>query len=783
AVHWRQDYTDAPKHMWWKRPDGTSGLGGRPARSLPLYGTEHLPDLPADTTIVVSEGEKATDAFNALGLAGVRAVGTVTGAPAVPDAASFEPLLKFPTLSLWPDADDAGERQMASVAAILAKRGHRDVRRLSDPGADPGSKDDAADFVARRGDGAALRQLLDAAEPWAAPAAETRRPRQSVVRQLLELAQPLELFRDPTGSPYASVKVGGRRETWRLPGPNCDDYLRKAYWEVHQGAPAEAPLKQVGATLAAQARYGDAVHQVFLRNAWVDGVLYVDLGDDSGRAVRIRPLGSGQPGSGFDIVADPPVYFRRGSTALPLPEPVFEGELRDGLERIWRFCNVPDGTARVLALAWLVAAGFPRGPHAALVLGGPQDAGKSTTQRVLRDLYDPDSVPGLSPPRDEEDLQVLAGDTAVLCLENVPYIDAALSDWLCRLLDGSGLKHRARYTDTGVATLAGCLPVMVNGIGDLVTRGDLASRSVHLRLSPLSWQRRLAPEEFERSFREAHPHLFGAICALKARVLGVLPSVQLQEAPRIVLLAKVAVACEQVLGWEEGTALAALSANADQGAEQALGESPIVGLLEQVLEEHGGSWEAEPAKWYEAINAKAGEKLRESRRYPKSASAFGRQLDLITGPLQRRGIAVERPPRGTRRAVFLYREGIENVSRDLASSPVGAAPATSSPEPGLGDLISGPGDGSADGSADGRRADDRNALAAPTGDDGSRRELGGPPVVTEPPIGAEFELSGTPGRAAPTGNDGSLSLTLNEEEKRRDSDSAAPPPPDDEVAL
>src|SRR5207253_2185573 len=84
-IHVRIDFTgagDKPKEMSWLGPARRRTLGGRPVKTLPLYRSESLRDdgrLP-----IICEGEKATDAVNNRGAAGVLALGTVTGAPSGP---------------------------------------------------------------------------------------------------------------------------------------------------------------------------------------------------------------------------------------------------------------------------------------------------------------------------------------------------------------------------------------------------------------------------------------------------------------------------------------------------------------------------------------------------------------------------------------------------------------------------------------------------------------------------------------------------------------------------
>lgn len=87
AVHVRIDQPGREKQMWWERPDGRRGLGGRRAEGLPLYAIERLGDAEQ---VIVTEGEKAADTLLTLG---IPAVGTVTGASTIPSPESLKPLI------------------------------------------------------------------------------------------------------------------------------------------------------------------------------------------------------------------------------------------------------------------------------------------------------------------------------------------------------------------------------------------------------------------------------------------------------------------------------------------------------------------------------------------------------------------------------------------------------------------------------------------------------------------------------------------------------------------
>ncbi len=138
ARHVREDYTDGKKSFYWQHPDGRMGMPDGLSPSDLLYGAELLPSLPDGTTVVLCEGQKATDACRD---AGLLAVGTVTSASGTLSDVVLATLRRF-VVVLWADNDEAGRGHMGRHAERLRAMGSA-VRWVDWAGAP--AKGDAAD--------------------------------------------------------------------------------------------------------------------------------------------------------------------------------------------------------------------------------------------------------------------------------------------------------------------------------------------------------------------------------------------------------------------------------------------------------------------------------------------------------------------------------------------------------------------------------------------------------------------------------------------------------------
>src|SRR5262249_30177683 len=131
-----------------------------------------------------------------------------------------------------------------------------------------------------------------------------------------------------------------------------------------------------------------------------------------------------------------------------------------------------------LVVSWLLAALRPVGPYPVLVVYGEQGSAKSSLVRVLRALVDPNTAALRRPPREERDLVIAATNGWLIALDNLSHLPDWLSDGLCCLATGSGFATRELYTDADEAIFAARRPVVLNGIEEVATRGDLLDRAI-----------------------------------------------------------------------------------------------------------------------------------------------------------------------------------------------------------------------------------------------------------------------------------------------------------------
>jgi hypothetical protein len=364
-----------------------------------------------------------------------------------------------------------------------------------------------------------------------------KEPRKSVAVQLVELARSdyaLGITDDdrPFGvnrsRPHIALMLRGGKTGLRAE-------LARRYFADHNVVPSQQALADACMVLEGYAAQ-QPPQPVHLRVADAEGAVYVDMG---GPAARVIEISHGT----WKIVDTAPVLFRRTKLTAAMPHP-HPGDL----SQLWEFVPIAEADRTVL-LAFLVAALVQVDvPHPILALLAEQGSAKSTITRFLVDLLDPSPVPLRKPPRDADSWVTAASASWVVGLDNLSGTPPAwLSDSLCRASTGDGDVRRQLYTDDDVAPFSFRRVVIVNGI-DFAPgpeQGDLAERLVVVDLQRPSTRRR--EDDLAEAWRLARSHLLGGLLTLAAKVHYLLPSVEIEDMPRMADFAAVLTAVDQVL--------------------------------------------------------------------------------------------------------------------------------------------------------------------------------------------------------------------------------------------
>jgi len=401
--------------------------------------------------------------------------------------------------------------------------------------------------------------------------------------------------------------------------------LRAAYFSAHKKGIGDIALATAVSTLTAIAKHQGTEQQVNVRCAKLGDAYYIDLCDDKWRAIRVDK-------DGWEIVAHPPVLFTRNKNMRSLPAPEIKGELN----RIWKHVNIPENR-QPLILTWMLECFRPDTPFPVLELNGEQGSAKSSTQRHLRDLIDPNKVALRGRPKTVEDIFVSAANNWLVSFENLSNLTAEQQDAICTLATGGGFATRLFYTNGEEHVLESKRPVVINGINPVSSQPDLIERVISIEAPVIPPHQRKDEQSLEAAWQKDYPYIFAGLMDLFSAVLRLLPEIELGEMCRMADYQRLGEAVMQAQGGKSGDFSHLYTVVASEGADRSLETYGISNAL-QVFMSRKKPWEGTYLSLLGELSCLPGI---DRSHWPKSPRGLANQLKRIAPGLRRHGISVE----------------------------------------------------------------------------------------------------------------------------------------------
>jgi hypothetical protein len=181
----------------------------------------------------------------------------------------------------------------------------------------------------------------------------------------------------------------------------------------------------------------------------------------------------------------------------------------------------------------MVISLIPDVPKPIGILTGEAGSGKSDATRFVIRVLDPQAAALQPPPKNMGDLLVSADAAMVLAFDNLSGIHQALSDSMCRLATGAGVRKRSLYTDRSLAVFDQVRAMFINGIELGGLRGDLVDRAVPIHLSRISENDRMTEKDLQELFETLLPRILGGLFSTIAEAWARFPDVKLKALPRM----------------------------------------------------------------------------------------------------------------------------------------------------------------------------------------------------------------------------------------------------------
>jgi hypothetical protein len=197
---------------------------------------------------------------------------------------------------------------------------------------------------------------------------------------------------------------------------------------------------------------------------------------------------------------------------------------------------------------------------------------------------------------------------------------------------GGGFATRELYANLEEVVIDQQQPLIINGVADIVRKGDLASRIVTVTLPTITTDNRIDESEWEKRFTDAHPRILGALLDLLSYVTAELPKVKC-PLPRMADFAKLGVALDTATGITgEPHSFAERYAESNrQGTMTVIENSATYRPLWRFMEKVG-SWEGTAASLLEELRKVS--TFTEKLDLPKAGNALVKEMNGIAPNLR-----------------------------------------------------------------------------------------------------------------------------------------------------
>lgn len=465
-------------------------------------------------------------------------------------------------------------------------------------------------------------------------------PSTSQIHKLIDIGNSniKEIYHDQKNTGYADVMVDGIRRTMGVNSRQFEKWLMMMYSRLWNLAPSDQALKTVIRTLDAKATDESSnTREVFLRVGHQEGKMYIDLCDPSWQAIEVSS-------TGWKVVSEYPVRFRRTITMQEIPEPKKSGSIK----LFKKVFNVQNKSDLVLIVSWLLSAMRRSGEYPLLSIYGEQGSAKSTCAKHLKMLIDPVTGPNRKLMSDARDFMVLATNNHLLSFDNLSSMNRQNSDILCTLSTGSGFSTRELHTNDNEIVFESANPMILNGIVNVANAPDLADRCVNINLKRIDDKARKESSVVFDEFNKNRPLLLGVLLDGLSEGLRNQSSTHLEEMPRMAEFAKWSTACETAY-WRNGTFATAYQQNIEESIDRVLHTDPVAATLIEFIESQTKrdkvkNWSGTYTELLTELNRifSPDQKKLKDGLWPSTTSHLSNRINRIETILRKKGYDIDR---------------------------------------------------------------------------------------------------------------------------------------------
>lgn len=232
-----------------------------------------------------------------------------------------------------------------------------------------------------------------------------------------------------------------------------------------------------------------------------------------------------------------------------------------------------------------------------------------------------------------------------MAYDNLSGLSSWLSDAMCRISTGSAFTKRVLYSNRDREIFKAAQPQILNGISDVVSKGDIIDRGLLVTLPVIEEYREKNAVWVD--FEAVRPLVMGALYdAATAGLKSIADGEKIDaKLPRMADFAKWSMRVERALGFEEGAFLAAFSGSREEGVDTVLEAEPISYRVYEYARHFDAAepWQGTSNELLKILNEReTDERIKRDPAWPKAANKLSGLLGRIAPALEQKGVVWER---------------------------------------------------------------------------------------------------------------------------------------------
>ena len=440
-------------------------------------------------------------------------------------------------------------------------------------------------------------------------------------------------FHDQLDVPYARFVAKEHFEHWPIRSRAFRVWLQGLYYKETKGKGANSDaMSQAMDTLEAIAKFdGKGEIEMHVRVCEHDGGFWYDLSNEQWQAVK-------STATGWQIIDDPPVLFRRLSHQKPQVLPDSNGDIA-ALNPF--LAGIDEQEHKEIVTTWIISCLIPGFSHAILVPYGDQGSGKTTLSKNFKTIIDPSLIDTLGLVGEQRELVQTLSHHWLLPYDNLSSLSREVQNIFCRTITGASYCKRKLYSDDEdiITKNRNCL--IISGINYPATAPDLLDRCILIKLKRFSNSGRNKKDAvLDKEFQTALPYIMGGMFTVISKAIQTKSKVKLSALPRMADFAEWGFAIAEATGWGGQNFLATYQENTNLRNQEIISANPVASALVDFMEDRG-EWTGKASELLNELELLISERERKAKAWPKTASVLTRRINELKTNLREAGISTD----------------------------------------------------------------------------------------------------------------------------------------------